>query len=67
MKSRLKKKDLKQNECIVIENAALGVESAKNAELYCVAVPTYVEPQMLKKADLVFKDHIALRKYLECL
>ena len=59
--------NIKQNECIVIENAAFGVESAKNAELYCVAVPTYVEPQMLKKADLVFKDHIALRKYLECL
>jgi beta-phosphoglucomutase len=59
--------NIKQDECIVIENAPLGVESAKNAGLYCVAVPTYVEPQNLKKADLVLNDHIALRKYLECL
>jgi len=53
-----------QDECIVIENAILGVESAKSAGLYCVAVASYIEPQKLEKADLIFKEHNELRKYL---
>ena len=53
-----------QDECIVIENAILGVESAKSAGLYCVAVASYIEPQKLEKADLVFKEHNELRKFL---
>ncbi|MEA1984970.1 MAG: HAD family phosphatase [Euryarchaeota archaeon] len=53
-----------KDRCIVIENAPLGVESAKNAGLYCVAVPTHVSPASLKKADVVFEDHEALKEYL---
>lgn len=55
---------ISKDECIVVENAPMGVESAKRAGLYCVAVPTYVEPERLKKADLVLADHAALIEYL---
>jgi len=56
--------NVQEDECIVIENAPMGVESAKRAGLYCIAVPTHVEPDKLKNADMVFEDHTALSKYL---
>lgn len=56
--------DIRKDECIVVENAPLGVEAAKNADLYCVAVPTYVDPDKLNKADVVLEDHHGLKKYL---
>ena len=56
---------LNKEECIVVENAPLGVESAKEAGLYCVAVPTYVTAEKLEKADLILEDHVALKKYLK--
>jgi beta-phosphoglucomutase len=56
--------NIQKHECIVIENAPLGVESAKRAGLYCAAIPTHVAPHRLKKADLVLKNHAQLREYL---
>ena len=55
---------VRKDECIVIENAPLGVESAKRAGLYCIAIPTYVEPELLKNADIVLPDHARLKEYL---
>ncbi|MFP4655433.1 MAG: HAD family hydrolase [Methanohalobium sp.] len=59
--------DVQKDECIVVENAPLGVEAAKNAGLYCVAVPTYVGPDKLNKADIVLEDHNTLKTYLHSL
>lgn len=56
--------NVRKDECIVIENAPLGVESAKRAGLFCVAIPTYVRAQRLKDADVVLANHAALREYL---
>ncbi|MDW7731290.1 MAG: HAD family phosphatase [Methanolobus sp.] len=56
---------LGKEECLVVENAPLGVRSAKNAGLYCVAVASYLEPGKLSEADLVFKDHASLIDYLK--
>ncbi|WP_407354820.1 HAD family hydrolase [Methanolobus sp. WCC5] len=53
-----------KNECIVIENAPMGVESAKKAGLYCVGVPTYVPSYKLSAADIVLKNHASLQSYL---
>ncbi|WMW22027.1 HAD family phosphatase [Methanolobus mangrovi] len=53
-----------KDECIVIENAPMGVESAKKAGLYCIGVPTYVSPAILSEADLVLENHAILQKYL---
>lgn len=57
---------LKSKECIVIENAPLGIQSAKNANIYCIAIATTLNKKLLIKADLVvdtFKDvYIKLMK-----
>jgi beta-phosphoglucomutase-like phosphatase (HAD superfamily) len=48
----------------VIENAPLGIQSAKKAGIYCVAVPTYLPEEKLIDADMVFADHAELITYL---
>ncbi len=54
-----------KDECIVIENSPLGVESAKRAGLYCIAIPTYVEAARLKSADVVLENHGLLKQYIK--
>ncbi|WP_342305376.1 HAD family phosphatase [Methanolobus sp. ZRKC5] len=56
--------ELDKNECFVVENAPLGVESAKNAGMFCVGIPTYIDAIKLQEADLIVKDHSALIRYL---
>ncbi|MBN1134050.1 MAG: HAD family phosphatase [Methanosarcinaceae archaeon] len=56
--------NLQKDECIVFENAPMGIESAKRAGLYCIAIPTYLPPDTLKNADMVLKDHSELSRYL---
>ncbi|HII90743.1 MAG TPA: HAD family phosphatase [Methanosarcina sp.] len=56
--------NVQPKECIVIENAILGVEAAKKAEIYCIGVPTYLEPSQLDRADLVVGDHRQLMQHL---
>jgi HAD superfamily hydrolase (TIGR01509 family) len=56
--------NVRREECAIIENAILGVEAAKNAEIYCIGVPTYVEPSQLDRADLVVGDHRLLMQHL---
>jgi beta-phosphoglucomutase len=56
--------DVGKKECIVIENAILGVEAARKADIYCIGVPTYVAPSELEMADLVVADHKKLMEYL---
>jgi beta-phosphoglucomutase len=45
--------DVEPAECIVIENAPLGIQSAKNAGMPCIAVATTLSPMYLKLADVV--------------
>lgn len=40
-------------ECIVVENAPLGIRSAKAADMYCIAIASTVAPEALKEADEV--------------
>jgi haloacid dehalogenase superfamily, subfamily IA, variant 3 with third motif having DD or ED len=63
----LEKLGLTKNECIVIENAPLGITAAKRAGLYCVAVASMLKPDELQHADLVLSDHSALLDYLKSL
>ncbi len=56
--------DIPKDKCIVIENAPLGVEAAKNAGLFCLGLPTYVDAAHLRYADRIMKDHAALLVYL---
>ncbi len=55
---------LEPEECMVIENAPLGIKSAKMAGIYCVAVPTYLPKEKLMGADMVLTDHAELIAYL---
>lgn len=61
----LEKLDLKPEECIVIENAPKGVESAKEAGLYCITVASYVDLSELKEADKILENHEELINFVE--
>ncbi len=58
---------LDKKECFVVENAPLGIESAKNAGMFCVGIPTYLDVTKLQEADLIVKDHKELINYLKSL
>ncbi|MCX6640171.1 MAG: HAD family phosphatase [bacterium] len=42
--------------CLVIENAPLGIQSAKAAGMTCVAITTTLPPEVLKEADFILTD-----------
>ncbi len=44
------------DECLVFEDAVLGVEASKRANIKCIGVDRYGNPQRLNKADLVIDD-----------
>lgn len=44
------------SECVVVENAPLGIESAKRAGMYCIAVTTTLSPDYLEGSDLIVND-----------
>jgi beta-phosphoglucomutase len=43
---------LKPKECLVVENAPLGIRSAKAAGMFCVAITTSLPKSYLKQADI---------------
>jgi len=47
-------------ECLVIENAPLGIESAKNAGMTCIGVCSTLSSNHLREADEVVTDHAEL-------
>jgi beta-phosphoglucomutase-like phosphatase (HAD superfamily) len=55
---------IRKDECFVVENAPMGVDSALSAGLCCIAVPTYLSPDKLSRANLLIRDHRELVKYL---
>lgn len=53
------------NQCIVVENAPIGIKSAKTAGCYCIALMTTLGREPLEEAgaDKVFESHKDLLKY----
>jgi beta-phosphoglucomutase len=49
---------------VVIENAPMGIRSAKSAGLVCYAIETSLPGEYLNEADLVFHDHQSLFSFL---
>ncbi len=47
---------LEVGECVVFEDAVLGVEAAKSGGFKTVGIDRHQDPQRLNKADLVVKD-----------
>lgn len=60
----LQKLGVSNEESLVVENSPRGIESAKNAGIKCIAIPTYLPKEALKDADIVVKNHEELRRYL---
>ena len=50
-------------ECLVIENAPLGIESAKNAGMTCIGVCSTLSCNHLRGADEVVTDHAELMQF----
>jgi len=44
---------LKPNQCVVVENAPFGIESAKKAGMFCIALTTSLPKEYLAKADII--------------
>jgi HAD superfamily hydrolase (TIGR01509 family) len=40
-------------DCAVVENAPIGIESAKNAGMYCIAICSTLDKSHLTKADVI--------------
>jgi beta-phosphoglucomutase len=55
------------SECLIIENASLGITSAKAAGCYCMAIETTLSSQYLKEADEIFATHKELFKKIKTL
>ncbi len=56
---------LKSTECLVLENAPLGVQSAKAAGLRAAAITTTLSPQHLKDADYIIHKFAEFLSLLE--
>ena len=51
-------------ECLVIENAPMGVESAKKAGMTVVAITTTMSRDYLKKADVIVDSFVEVEEYI---
>ena len=52
-----KKLGVRPEQCVVVENAPLGIKAAKAAGMFCIAVKTTIKNEKyLKEADLIVED-----------
>ncbi len=56
---------VRPEECVVIENAPLGIRSGKAAGMKVVALTTTLKPQYLREADVVVNDMLELLQVLK--
>jgi beta-phosphoglucomutase len=61
----MKKLNATPKDCIVIENAPLGIKSAKSAGIYCVAITTTLEEKYLVEADRIVKNFYELKDIIK--
>lgn len=52
-------------DCVVIENAPMGIRSANAAKMFCIAVCTTLGREQLKGADVKLQNHTELELFLE--
>jgi beta-phosphoglucomutase len=51
-------------DCIVVENAPYGIQSAKNAGMYCIAIQTTLDKSYLNEADKIVTSFEELQDIL---
>lgn len=61
----LKRIGFKKEECVIVEDAPMGVDSGKAAGIKVLGITTSLPKKYLAKADLVFNNHKSLFKYLK--
>lgn len=59
-----KELELEKNNTMIVENAPLGIKASDRAEMYCIAVATYLPQDMLNNADIVFNNHDDLVSFM---
>ncbi len=52
-------------DCIVIENAPAGIEAAKAAGMFCIALKTTLPGELLNQADVTFNNHAELLQRID--
>lgn len=60
-----KKLSLDPKNCIVVENARSGIQSAKAAGCFCIAIMTTLGRKELKGADKILKSHRELLNFFK--
>lgn len=61
----LEKLSISPQESFVVENAPLGISSAKNAEIYCIALENTMDKKFLGDADIILKNILCLKEFLD--
>lgn len=56
--------ELDPSECLVVENAPLGIRSAKAAGMVCLAITTTLPQEDLQEADIIVNDLDELKNLL---
>lgn len=56
--------EVRPEKSVVVENAPLGIESAKKGGFSCIALTTTLEASDLEQADEVFNNHSMLYSFL---
>ena len=54
---------IKNKNCLVVENAPLGIAAAKNANIFCIALESTLNKRFLKEADLVLPSFNEFYKF----
>ena len=60
----VEKLGISKGKCLVVENAPMGITSAKSAGLRCIAIPAYLGIEFMKGADAIAKSHKDLGKLI---
>ncbi|MDP2279524.1 MAG: HAD family phosphatase [Nitrospirota bacterium] len=56
---------IEPSECLVVENAPIGIEAAKNANMYCIAITSTLDKKYLSKADKIIGNFSMLLDEIE--
>jgi HAD superfamily hydrolase (TIGR01509 family) len=59
-----KRLGVRPSACIVIEDAAAGVQAAKMAGMTCIGLTTSLTPEQLARADFIARNYAEVRKLL---
>ncbi len=62
-----KQLDLTPDECLVVENAPIGITAAKAAGMFCIALKTTLSEEHLQQADVTLSNHSELVQRLKLL